>query len=103
MTFIIYRIAMIITAIGIPGAMIKYVAEFKNDRTKCNQIVSSGVITSLFLGILLAALVYISAGIYTRIFNIPGLSGLLKIQSVAFPFSLVVGALLGLLNGLREM
>ena len=29
----------------------KYVAEFKDDRTKFNQIVSSGIITSLFLAI----------------------------------------------------
>ena len=33
----------------------------------------------------------------------PGLSGLLKILSPVFPFALVGGALLGLLNGLREM
>jgi len=40
-------IAMLIVAIDILSAMIKYVAEFKDDRTKFNQIVSSGVI--LFL------------------------------------------------------
>ena len=56
----IYGIAMLIAAIGIPAAMIKYVAEFKDDRTKNNQIVSSGVITSLFLGIGFIALFYIS-------------------------------------------
>jgi len=33
----------------------------------------------------------------------PGLSGLLKILSPVFPFALVGGALLGLLNGRREM
>ena len=49
MTSTIYGIALLIAVIGIPAAMIKYVAEFKNDRTKINQIVSSGVITSLFL------------------------------------------------------
>ncbi|MCW3138521.1 MAG: hypothetical protein N2V76_08960 [Methanophagales archaeon] len=43
----IYGIAMLIVAIDILSAMIKYVAEFKDDRTKFNQIVSSGVI--LFL------------------------------------------------------
>jgi len=43
----IYGIAMLVAAIGIPAAMIKYVAEFKDDRTKFNQIVSSGVITFL--------------------------------------------------------
>ena len=99
----IYGIAMLVAAIGIPAAMIKYVAEFKDDRTKFNQIVSSGVITSLFLGIGFVALFYFSSGLFADIFNMPGLSGLLKILSPVFPFALVGGALLGLLNGLREM
>ncbi|MBA7620193.1 Stage V sporulation protein B [subsurface metagenome] len=103
MTSIIYGIAMLVAAIGIPGAMIKYLAEFKNDRTKCNQIVSSGVITSLFLGIGFIALFYFTSGIFAAIFNMPGLFGLLKLLSPVFPFALVSGALLGLLNGLREM
>ena len=47
MTSTIYGIAMLVAAIGIPAAMIKYVAEFKDDRTKFNQIVSSGIITFL--------------------------------------------------------
>ena len=50
MTSTIYGIAMLAAAVGIPAAMMKYVAEFKDDRTKINQIVSSGVITSLFSG-----------------------------------------------------
>jgi O-antigen/teichoic acid export membrane protein len=103
MTSTIYGIAMLVAAVGIPAAMIKYVAEFKEDRTKFNQIVSSGVITSLFLGIGFIAVFYFSSGIFAEIFNMPGLSGLTKILSPVFPFALVSGALLGLLNGLREM
>ena len=103
MTSIIYGIAMLVSAIGIPAAMIKYVAEFKNDRTKFNQIVSSGVITSLFLGFGFIAVFYFTSGLFAEIFNMPGLSSLLKILSPVFPFALVGGALLGLLNGIREM
>ena len=103
MTSTIYGIAMLFATIGIPAAMVKYVAEFKNDRTKLNQMVSSGIITSLFLGIGFIALFYFTSGIFVGIFNMPGLSGLTKILSPIFPFALVGGALLGLLNGLREM
>jgi len=99
----IYGIAMLVAASGIPAAMIKYVAEFKDERIKFNQIVSSGVITSLFLGIGFVALFYFSSGLFAGIFNMPRLSGLLKILSPVFPFALASGALLGLLNGLREM
>jgi len=86
---------MLVAAVGIPAAMIKYVAEFKDDRTKFNQIVSSGVITSLFLGFGFVALFYFSSGLFADIFNMPGLSGLLKILSPVFPFALASGALLG--------
>ena len=103
MTSTIYGLAMLGAAIGIPGTMIKYVAEFKEDRNKFNQVVSSGVITSFFLGIVFIPLFYFSSGLFTEIFNMPGLSGLIKILSLVFPFALVNGALLGLLNGIREM
>lgn len=99
----IYGIAMLFAAIGIPAAIIKYVAEYKGDRNKTNSIVSAGVITSLFLGIGFSVLFYLSSGIFEEIFNMPELAGLLKILSPVFPFALVGGVLLGMLNGLREM
>ena len=88
MTSTIYGIALLIAAIGIPAAMIKYVAEFKDDRTKFNQIVSSGVITSLFLGIGFIAVFYLLSGLFANIFNMPELSGLLKLLSPVFPYEL---------------
>lgn len=103
MTSTIYGIALLFAAVGIPAALIKYVAEFKEDKNKLNKIVSSGVITSLFLGIGFIALFYFSSGLFANIFNMPELSGLLKLLSPVFPFALVSSALLGLLNGLREM
>jgi O-antigen/teichoic acid export membrane protein len=103
MVFTIYGIAMLFTAIGIPAAIIKYVAEFKDDEAKSDAIVSSGVITSLIIGIVFSMLFYFSSGIFEVLFNMPELSRLLKILSPVFPFALVGGALLGLLNGRREM
>jgi stage V sporulation protein B len=99
----IYGIAMLFAAIGIPVAIIKYVAEYKGDRNKTNSIVSAGVITSLLLGIGFSVLFYLSSGIFEEIFKMSGLAGLLKILSPVFPFALVGGILLGMLNGLREM
>ena len=99
----IYGIAMLFAAVGIPVAIIKYVAEYKGDRNKTNSIVSAGVITSLLLGIGFSVLFYLSSGIFEEIFKMPGLAGLLKILSPVFPFALVGGVLLGMLNGLREM
>jgi len=66
MTSTIYGIAMLVAAIGIPGAMIKYVTEFKDDRTRFSLIKSYLLALSLpyFL---------------VSVFNMPGLSGLLEI------------------------
>ena len=91
----IYGIAMLFAAIGIPAAIIKYVAEFKDDRDKSDAIVSSGVITSLILGIVFSVLFYFLSGIFEGIFDMPGLSGLLKILSPVFPFALVGALCLG--------
>jgi len=99
----IQTIAMLFAAVGIPAATIKYVAEYKDDRNKTNSIVSSGVITSLLLGIVFSVFFYFSSGVFEEIFKMPGLSGLLKILSPIFPFALVGGVLLGFLNGLREI
>lgn len=94
---------MLVASVGIPAAMIKYVAEYKGDRDKNNTIVSAGVITSLFLGIAFGVFFYLASDIFAGLFNMPELSGLLKILSPVFPFAVVGGALLGFLNGLRKM
>ncbi len=103
MSSTIYAIALLVAAIGIPSAIIKYVAEYKENRTKLNSIISSGVITSLLLGILFSIILYLLSGILEGIFKMQGLAELLKILSPVFPFALVGGVLLGVLNGLREM
>jgi stage V sporulation protein B len=99
----LYGIAIVFVGIGIPVAIIKYVAEYQKERNKFNAYVSSGVITSLFLGVFVSLFFYFSSGIFEEIFHMPGLDNLLKIFSPIFPFALVGGALSGLLNGLREM
>lgn len=99
----VYGIAILFATIGIPAVMIKYVAENRRDKEKTNIIVTSGVITSLFLGIIFSGLMFLLSDIIADIFKMPELSNLLKILSPVFPFALVGGALLGLLNGLREM
>lgn len=99
----IYGIAMLFAGIGIPAVMIKYVAEYRKERNKSNEIISSGVITSFLLGIGFSVLFYFLSGIFEGIFHMQGLSNLLKILSLVFPFALVGAALLGLLNGRREM
>lgn len=99
----IYGTAILFAVFGIPASIIKYVSEYKADRTKINSIVSSGILTSLLIGILFSFLLYFTSNLLENIFAIPRLAEILKIFLFAFPFSLVGNALIGLLNGLREM
>ena len=69
-TLALYGTMLLFAMIGIPAAMIKYVAEFKDDRNKINQIVSSGIITSLFLGAGLVPLIYFLSEIIAKILGV---------------------------------
>lgn len=99
----IFGTIMLFTAIGVPAAITKYVAEFRDNEEKLGQIISTGLITSILLGFVSFVFIYLSAGIFAYLFHMPELSSLLKILAFSVPFSIVNSVLLGLLNGLRKM
>lgn len=98
-----YMIAMLLCAIGIPPALIKYLAEYSDDKSKINQFTSSGIITSLLLGLFFTVFFYFTSGLFAEIFKMPLLGDLIKILAFVFPFSLLNNVLFSFLNGLRMM
>jgi stage V sporulation protein B len=96
-------IATLICAIGIPPAMIKYLAEYKDDKFKIDQYTSSSIMTCIILGIIFIFLFYFSSGLIAYIFKMPKLEILIKILVFSFPFTLLNNVLLSFLNGLRKM
>lgn len=103
MTLTIYGLTLLFAAIGIPSAIIKYVAEFKDNKDRINEIVSCSIVTVFFFGIMFSTLFYFLSGMIADIFKMPQLQELVKIVSIIFPFALINNTLLGLLNGYREM
>ena len=103
MTLTIYTIASLVGGIGIPVAIVKYVAEFKENKEKINIFVSCGVINSVFLGVIVGTILFTLSNTLADIFDMPELTDLIKIVAFALPFLVVNNTLLGLLNGLREM
>ncbi len=99
----INMIAILICALGIPPALIKYLAEYKDDKIKVNQYTSSGLIISIILGLLFTLFFYFTSGLFADLFNMPQLGDLIKILSFSFPFALLNNILLAFLNGLRKM
>lgn len=77
----INMIAILICALGIPPALIKYLAEYKDDKIKVNQYTSSGLIISIILGLLFTLFFYFTSGLFADLFNMPQLGDLIKILS----------------------
>ncbi len=103
MVFTIQGVATLIAVFGIPGAIVKYVAEYKDDKELVSRTVSSGLITSVVLGILVGLLMYILSGALASAFHMPELARLLKILAFVFPFISFFENLRGVFNGLRKM
>ncbi len=103
LTYTFYGVATMVGALGIPAAVIKYVAEDKEDKANLNKIVSSAIITSLLVGIFFSIALYLSSQIFADLFKMPQIKGLLELLTPVFPFVLVNSILYATLNGLRDM
>ena len=103
MVLVIYLIASILGGIGIPVALVKYIAEYKDRKSKFQSFVTCGVINSLILGGVVAAIIFIISDLLENLFDISQLGHLLKIIALIFPFLLVNNALINVLNGMRKM
>jgi len=103
MCLTIGSIITLVAGFGLESAVIKYVAEYKEDKNKLSQLVSSAFLTMIIFGVLSGAILFILSDTLAGIFNMPSLSLLLKIFCIAFPFTLIFSIILGLFNGLREM
>nr|QNO41775.1 lipid II flippase MurJ [Methanosarcinales archaeon ANME-2c ERB4]QNO42752.1 lipid II flippase MurJ [Methanosarcinales archaeon ANME-2c ERB4] len=103
MTLTIYTIASLVGGIGIPTAIVKYVAEFKEEKEKLDIFVSCGVVNSIVFGAIIGSILFALSGVLASAFSMPELTDLIKIIAFALPFLVVNNTLLGLLNGLREM
>ena len=60
----IFGTIMLFVTIGVPVAIVKYVAEFRDNDKKLEQIVSAGLITSFLLGLFSFIFIYLSAGLW---------------------------------------
>jgi len=103
MVITIQGIATFVASIGIPLALTKYVAEYKDRRDKLFEITSAAFIGSIILGLVVGALLYTLSGTLAGLFHMPELASLLRILAFALPFASILETLLGLFNGLRQM
>jgi len=98
MVLMIAGIITLIAGLGLDGAVVKYVAEYKEDKRRLNAVFSSALITVAIFGVVAGIVLFILSDTLASIFDTPSLSYLLKIYAFVFPFSLMYGVILGFLN-----
>jgi len=104
LSYTCYSLGVLLSAFGIGGALVKYVAESKEDARRMGRLLFVGVVFSFLIGCLTWLVLHFSAPwIALQFFEMPELSGLLRIVAIALPFIALQRATLGFLNGLRRM
>ncbi len=103
MVITVQGIAVLVATLGIHIALVKYIAEYKDDKNRISQFVSTSLIATIILGILTGFLLYILSSQIAGIFDMPALAGLLRTLAFVFPFTSFQGSLLGLFLSLRKM
>lgn len=103
MVLTIWTIASLMASIGIPLAVIKFVAQYEDRKRVCNSIISSSMLVGTLSGLAATAVLFLASGYIEAKLNIPDLGYLLKIVSFSFPFIVNNEIFLGALNAYREM
>ena len=93
----------IVAGFGVPFAIIKYVAEYKDRKDKLQSLVSSAVITMLAFGTISSILLFIFSDRIANILDMPSLSFILKLYAFSLPFSLTYSVVINYFNGLLQM
>jgi O-antigen/teichoic acid export membrane protein len=99
----VYSMVLVVAVLGVPTTITKYVAETRGKKDQMATHISASLTISLVLGAAATAISFMTADIVSNAFHESNMSGLLKLLSFIYPFSISSATLLGVLNGLREM
>ena len=104
LVFTIYLFGMQFGTFGINAALTNYVAEYYEDLPRLKEIISSGILGSIVSGSIMGLFLYLFSSIISiQLFHSPEMTNLLRITSLCFPFISMQKAVIGTLNGLKEM
>lgn len=103
MAMMIVGLIELVALFGLNDALVKYVAEYKENESKVQSLFSSVFLTMLVIGVIASLALFACSNTLASIFKMPLLSSLLKIYALVFPFSLIYGIINSFFTGLREM
>ncbi|AKB41525.1 flippase [Methanosarcina mazei] len=104
LVFTIYMFGMQFAGFGIGSALTRYIAKYNEDFPKIKEFVTSGILGSLISGSVMGILLYLFSSIISnQLFHNPQMTNLLELTALCFPFIAMQKAVIGTLNGLKEM
>lgn len=93
-----------LSSLGVKNGIIKYVAEFKEDKHQFKQAVSSGFIISLCIGLLLSVILLLFANsISLLVFNSVEYTFLFRVSALTMPFYAIHIFFIAVINGLKKV
>ncbi len=104
LVFTVYMFGIQFAGFGIGLALTKYIAEYHDSLPKIKEFVTSGILGSLISGSVMGILLYLFASIISnQLFHNPQMTSLLRLTAFCFPLIAMQKAVIGTLNGLKEM
>lgn len=91
------------TDLGVPVATTKYVAQYKDEKEKLHQVVSTSLSLALGLGIATAVILFTVGEYIAAFFSMPSLAPFVRLFTFSVPFYYVFRSVVANLTGLREM
>jgi PST family polysaccharide transporter len=93
-----------LSTLGVKNGIIKYVAEFKEDKHQFKQAVSSGFIISLCIGLLLSVILLLFANSFSLlVFNSVEYTFLFRVSALTMPFYAIHIFFIAVINGLKKV
>lgn len=93
-----------LSSLGFKNGIIKYVAECKEDEHQFKQIVSSGFIISLSIGLFLSVVLLLFANSFSQlVFNTMEYSFLFRVSALSIPLFTIHVFFIAIINGLTKV
>jgi O-antigen/teichoic acid export membrane protein len=103
MVLTIWTIVYVIAGFGIPNTVIKFVAEYKDNKDERDTIISTSIVIGITIGIATSFILFLLSWSLEVFFGMANLGFLLRMVSMAFPFIILNDIFIGILNAQRMM
>ncbi|MBI5001236.1 MAG: oligosaccharide flippase family protein [Euryarchaeota archaeon] len=103
MVLTVWTIVYVTAGFGIPNTVIKFVAEYKDNKEERDSIVSTSIVTGVAMGVSTSIALFLLSWYIEALFGMPNLGFLLRMVSLAFPFIVINDIFIGILNARRMM